>query len=90
VSEIDQRLQRLDRSSPTGAWTRKTLLIIASAPGRRAAELADELDIDIVTFKRNVRKLKALGLTISLETGYRLSPRGAAFLNWRDEHRVSS
>jgi hypothetical protein len=31
-------------------------------------------------FKVNVRKLKALGLTESLETGYRLSPRGVAFL----------
>jgi hypothetical protein len=27
-----------------------------------------------------VRKLKNLGLTISLETGYQLSPRGAAYL----------
>ena len=31
-------------------------------------------------FKLNVRKLKALGLTESLEVGYRLSPRGAAYL----------
>jgi hypothetical protein len=31
-------------------------------------------------FKANVRKLKRLGLTISLETGYRLSPRGEAYL----------
>ena len=29
-------------------------------------------------FKLNVRKLKALGLTESLEKGYRLSPRGEA------------
>ena len=43
------------------------------------------LEIDAVgretqPFKTGVRKLKALGLTISLETGYRLSPRGEAFL----------
>ena len=31
-------------------------------------------------FKLDVRKLKALGLTVSLETGYRLSPRGQAWL----------
>ena len=31
-------------------------------------------------FKLNIRKLKALGLTISLEVGYRLSPRGVALL----------
>ena len=28
-----------------------------------------------------MRKLKALGLTESLEVGYRLSPRGRAFLD---------
>lgn len=31
-------------------------------------------------FKVNVRKLKGLGLTESLEVGYRLSPRGRALL----------
>ena len=31
-------------------------------------------------FKLNVRKLKQLGLTESLSTGYHLSPRGVAFL----------
>jgi hypothetical protein len=34
-----------------------------------------------VSFKRDVRKLKELGLTESLEVGYRLSPRGAALLD---------
>jgi len=33
-------------------------------------------------FKANVRKLKALGLTESLEVGYRLSPRGEALLSF--------
>lgn len=35
---------------------------------------------ELPDFKLNVRKLKNLGLTISLGTGYRLSPRGEAFL----------
>ena len=30
-------------------------------------------------FKADVRKLKELGLTESLEVGYRLSPRGRAY-----------
>ena len=34
-------------------------------------------------FKTDVRKLKNLGLTISLEVGYRLSPRGEAYLRGR-------
>lgn len=33
-----------------------------------------------VTFKRNVRKRKELGLTESLEVGYGLSPRGRRLL----------
>ena len=31
--------------------------------------------------KRNVRKLKEMGLTESLQVGYRLSPRGRAFVD---------
>ena len=31
-------------------------------------------------FKRDVRKLKALGLTESLKVGYRISPRGLVLL----------
>ena len=34
-----------------------------------------------LAFKSDVRKLKALGLTESLGTGYRLSPRGQAWLD---------
>jgi hypothetical protein len=41
------------------------------------------LDQEKDVFKLNVRKLKRLGLTESLEVGYRLSPRGIAFLRAR-------
>jgi biotin operon repressor len=46
----------------------------------RAGDLAEELDLDRESFKLDVRKLKNLGLTISLRVGYQLSPRGAAYL----------
>jgi hypothetical protein len=47
----------------------------------RAADLAAELGADdLAAFKAEVRKLKALGLTISLQTGSRLPPRGEARL----------
>jgi len=42
--------------------------------------LAAELNLERAPFKLNVRKLKNLGLTMSLETGYRISPRGEALL----------
>ena len=46
----------------------------------RAGDLAAELGMERLPFKTDVRKLKALGLTESLDVGYRLSPRGTAFL----------
>jgi hypothetical protein len=72
------RLQRLDDASPRGPWTQAALAIIGRHPATRAADLAEELGRDLVTFKRDVRKLKELGLTESLEVGYRLSPRALA------------
>ena len=44
--------------------------------------LAPQVDEDVPPFKRRVRRLKELGLTESLEVGYRLSPRGRAVLEW--------
>ncbi|BDG70978.1 hypothetical protein [Roseomonas fluvialis] len=77
---LRQRLGRIDRASPQGAWTRRAIEAIAAAPGRRAGDLAAGLGFETAVFKTRVRQLKALGLTESLETGYRLSPRGQALL----------
>jgi hypothetical protein len=55
------------------------LELIAQHPGRRAPDLAEMLGMETVDFKRQVRRLKELGLTHSLRVGYRLSPRGEAF-----------
>ena len=49
-------------------------------PGHRVDDVARHADQDRPVFKLNVRKLKELGLTESLEVGYRLSPRGEAVL----------
>ncbi|HRI81144.1 MAG TPA: hypothetical protein PLF88_01800 [Opitutaceae bacterium] len=74
------RLGRLDTAAKNGPWTRRVLQLIAAHPGKRAVELATRLGVDKEWFKLNVRKLKNLGLTESLETGYRISPRGQALL----------
>ena len=58
-------------------------------PARRASELAKAAGLDRATFKRDVRKLKELGLTLSLTTGYQLSPRGEAYLRHRRERESS-
>jgi hypothetical protein len=79
-TRITARLDRLDRASTVGPWTRASLRIIERRPAVRAGDLAAELGFERLPWKTNVRKLKELGLTESLEVGYRLSPRGEAFL----------
>lgn len=76
LATIRARLERLDRSSPRGPWTRTVLGLIAERPAVRAPDLAASVGLDTVTFKREVRKPKELGLTESLTVGYRISPRG--------------
>jgi hypothetical protein len=80
VADITVRLERLDRASSHGPWTADVLACIATEPGRRAPDFAARFGRDVQPFKRDVRKLKELGLTTSLLVGYELSPRGAAYL----------
>jgi hypothetical protein len=80
LKEIARTLNRLDEASRHGPWTRAVLELIAKHPEVRAEDLAAEMGREKLPFKRDVRKLKELGLTISLNPGYRLSPRGEAVL----------
>ncbi|MDQ1379993.1 MAG: hypothetical protein QOJ71_712 [Actinomycetota bacterium] len=80
ADDIARRLARLDRASSHGAWTAAVLRTIAERPAVRAADLAATFGRETQPFKIDVRKLKNLGLTLSLEVGYRLSPRGEAYL----------
>jgi len=85
--ELAARLARLDANWGR-PWTRATLEAIEARPTVRAADLMGPLDwSDLHQFKLHVRKLKALGLTLSLGTGYKLSPRGAAYLESAGAHR---
>ena len=79
AAAIAARLARLDAASRRGPWTGDVLRLIAARPAVRAAELATDLGLETQVLKRDVRKLKELGLTESLGTGYRLSPRGVAY-----------
>jgi hypothetical protein len=62
-------------------WGLDYLRAIRDHPEVRAEELAASFGIEKRVFKPRVRRLKELGLTISLSPGYRLSPRGEAFIN---------
>ena len=78
--EILARLERFDASSRAGNWTYRVLTLIEEKPHVPAARLAAETGTEKARFKTNVRKLKNLGLTISHNPGYTLSPRGKVFL----------
>lgn len=80
AEELTQRLDRLDAASTHGPWTRATLQLIRDHPGVVSTALAARVERERFAFKADVRKLKALGLTESLEVGYRLSPLGEAHL----------
>ncbi|MEY2418612.1 MAG: hypothetical protein QOG90_1292 [Actinomycetota bacterium] len=67
------KLARLD-------WAVPVLRLIGDNTGVVSTELAPQVGMERLPFKQKVRRLKELGLTESLETGYRLSPRGQAFL----------
>lgn len=73
--EVMARLQATDRRS-AAPWTADVLALIRAHPATRAGDLAATIGWKTPPFKANVRKLKALGLTQSLETGYRLTDLG--------------
>lgn len=85
LEALKERLDRWDGASKAGTWTTATLRLVAERPAVRAPDLATELGTQRDPFKRNVRKLKSLGLTESLKIGYQLSPRGRALLTWLDK-----
>lgn len=81
VQQLLARLHRLDARAGGLPWTRRVLEVVSSHPAVRAGDLCHLVGQERAPFKLNVRKLKNLGLTESLDTGYRLSPRGAALLD---------
>jgi hypothetical protein len=62
----DELFARLERM---GGWTFSYLRLIGVHPEVRAADLASGLGRETADFKRDVRRLKELGLTESLEGG---------------------
>ncbi len=80
IAALIATLDGIDARAKAGPWTAVTLEAIAARPGVLAADIAASLGREKLPFKRDVRRLKELGLTESLPVGYRLSPRGEAVL----------
>ena len=80
VEDLLRRLRRIDARSPAGPWTLRVLAAIEEQPGVVSTTLAERLGCERARLKPQVRKLKNLGLTISLRVGYELSPRGRVVL----------
>lgn len=78
---IAERTAVIDRRLGDG-WTAETLEWIAANPEVVSKRLAELRGVELVPMKTDIRKLKALGLTISHDVGYELSPRGRAYLAW--------
>ena len=81
IGQIIDKLRGLDTRSPAGPWTGRVLAAIEAQPGVVSRTLSETLDCDRDWLKPQVRKLKNLGLTVSLATGYELSPRGRVVLS---------
>lgn len=90
ATTIAARLARMDAASKRGPWTAAILAQIAAKPAVSSVFLAEAIGWERPDFKVHVRRLKQLGLTISLDVGYRLSPRGQAYLDSAREARPGS
>jgi hypothetical protein len=86
LAGVVDRLEAMDRRSRHGPWTRTHLELIDAEPGVLAETIAASIGREKRPFKADVRRLKELGLTESLPTGYRLSPRGRVVLAHLRDH----
>jgi hypothetical protein len=77
---LKEKLMRLDKYSKQGDWTRTVLLIIKDNPHLHTIGIARLTGFEKEWLKLNIRKLKNLGLTISHNVGYELSPLGKTFV----------
>jgi len=77
LAALRKKLDKLD-------WAIPVLRVIRDNPQVVSTELAPQVGMERPDFKLKVRRLKALGLTESLLTGYLLSARGKAVLRALD------
>jgi hypothetical protein len=82
IAAARRKLAAMDARAPA-PWTARFLALIGERPGVVSKVLAGEAGMERLAFKADVRKLKALGLTNSLGTGYELTALGRAVADGR-------
>ena len=80
LETVIDKLDKMEARSAQ-AWAYAALELIGDNPGVRAGDLAPSFSLETPKFKAKIRRLKQLGLTESLEVGYRLSPLGKAVID---------
>jgi len=85
LQDICLKLARYDKFSKVGPWTSEVLNLIAENPHHKAADLARASGFEKEWLKVNIRKLKNIGLTISFNSGYEVSPRGRIVLQYLND-----
>lgn len=78
--QLKAKLEKMDKTSKHGPWTLQVLKLIDKHPGKHAIYFSEKLGMEKDWLKLHIRKLKNLGLTISLPVGYEIAPRGAQFM----------
>ena len=86
IEQIIGKSLRLDAGSPAGPWTARVLAAVEEQPGVAARALAERLGYERDWLKLQVRKLKNLGLTVSLTICGR--PRSLCRVRWTNDRRI--
>lgn len=76
INNLLSKLSQMDKYSRNGFWTKDILIAINDNPRMSAAQLSEITGRSKEWLKLNIRKLKNLGLTISHDPGYEISPTG--------------
>ena len=78
-SEIDSykaKLLQMDKYARNGLWTKDILTSIKDNPKLSATQLSLKTGKTKEWLTQSIRKLKNIGLTVSLDPGYDLTPTG--------------
>ena len=84
LDALQKKLQALEARSKVKGWPLRILEAVNKEPGLYAIQYANKLGYEKMWFKLHIRKLKNLGLTISLERWLRNFPERESIFRKRE------